>query len=160
MGANEPKKKKRYVGKHFRPRFPRQKPRSCEAAAFDPLGAGHGRGAPLSGASVSPSPRSFHGGLLRCGDFPLPAGGGEMVPADIAHSRRFSSRCLGRHEHCFSKEIGGELGCSDIATLTQKRQEGIRINTRSSVPRVDNQGLLENLQDDVLMTVRIHGIFG
>lgn len=27
MGANEPKKKKRYVGKHFRPRFPRQKPR-------------------------------------------------------------------------------------------------------------------------------------
>ena len=27
MGANEPKKKKRRVGKHFRPRFPRQKPR-------------------------------------------------------------------------------------------------------------------------------------
>ena len=47
MGANEPKKKKRRVVKRYRPRFPRQKPRPCEAAAFDPLGAGHGRGAPL-----------------------------------------------------------------------------------------------------------------
>lgn len=34
------------------------------------------------------------------------------------------------------------------------------ISFLTSVPRVDNQDLLENLQDDVLMTVRIHGIFG
>ena len=107
--------------KAFSPQVPQAETPSCEAAAFDPLGAGHGRGAPLPGVAVSPGPRSSYGGLLRCGDFPLPAGGGELVPADIAHSRRLSSRRMGRHEHCFSKEIGGELGCSDIATLTQQK---------------------------------------
>ena len=37
MGANEPKKKKRYVGKHFRPRFPRQKPRPAKLRPLTPL---------------------------------------------------------------------------------------------------------------------------
>ena len=36
MGANEPKKKKRYVGKHFRPRFPRQKPRPAKLRPLTP----------------------------------------------------------------------------------------------------------------------------
>lgn len=36
MGANEPKKKKRYVGKHFRPRFPRQKPRPVKLRPLTP----------------------------------------------------------------------------------------------------------------------------
>lgn len=36
MGANEPKKKKRYVGKHYRPRFPRQKPRPAKLRPLTP----------------------------------------------------------------------------------------------------------------------------
>ena len=36
MGANEPKKKKRYVGKHYRSRFPRQKPRPAKLRPLTP----------------------------------------------------------------------------------------------------------------------------
>ena len=36
MGANEPKKKKRRVGKHFRPRLPRQKPRPVKLRPLTP----------------------------------------------------------------------------------------------------------------------------
>ena len=36
MGANEPKKKKRYVGKHYRSRFPRQKPRPVNLRPLTP----------------------------------------------------------------------------------------------------------------------------
>ena len=36
MGANEPKKKKRRVGKHFHPRFPRQKPRPAKLRPLNP----------------------------------------------------------------------------------------------------------------------------
>ena len=36
MGANEPKKKKRYVGKHYRPRLPRQKPRPVKLRPLTP----------------------------------------------------------------------------------------------------------------------------
>ena len=36
MGANEPKKNKRRVGKHFHPRFPRQKPRPAKLRPLNP----------------------------------------------------------------------------------------------------------------------------
>lgn len=49
--------------------------------------------------------------------------------------------------HCYAHSKKDKKGFEYFSFLT-------------SVPRVDNQGLLENLQEDVLMTVRIHGIFG
>ena len=99
MGANEPKKKKRRVGKRFRPRLPRQKPRPAKLRPLTPwerdMAEEHHalvlRFLQVHGLS--------HGGLLRCGDLPVPAGGGELVPADIDRSRRLSSHRMGCHEH-------------------------------------------------------------
>ena len=104
------------------PSLPQTKTRIPEAAPLGTPGTGLGGRASPAGTAVSGRASSLHGGVLRRGDLPLPAGCGDMAAPAWKTAPGFSGGRLGCHDHRLV--AGTEMPLAEIPAGMARRAGG------------------------------------